>query len=111
METALGPPEHEKLCIDVSRPRHARMHYVIFRSHRMQKHKFDVTYPGALFVISIPVPPEHEKYCAVVLHPRCTGMHYVIHRSHRMQKYKFSVTCLNALFVISVLVPPEHEKQ
>jgi hypothetical protein len=31
------------------------------RSSRMQKHKFGITCPGALFVDSIPVPPEHEK--------------------------------------------------
>jgi hypothetical protein len=31
------------------------------RSHRMQKHKFDVTCPVVLFVESVPVPPKHEK--------------------------------------------------
>jgi hypothetical protein len=30
-------------------------------SHRMQKHKFNVTCPGARFVESVPVQPEHEK--------------------------------------------------
>jgi hypothetical protein len=38
-----------------------QMHYVTRRSHRMQKHKFDVTLLDALYVNSIPVPPEHEK--------------------------------------------------
>jgi hypothetical protein len=42
-------------------PRSNAMHYVTRRSNQMQKHKFDVTYPGALFVESIPVPPEHEE--------------------------------------------------
>jgi hypothetical protein len=37
------------------------MHYVTHRSHWMQKHKFGVMYPGALFVESIPVRHEHEK--------------------------------------------------
>jgi hypothetical protein len=31
------------------------------RSHRMQKHKFGITCPNALFVESIPVPPENVK--------------------------------------------------
>jgi hypothetical protein len=37
------------------------MHYVTHTSHRMQKHKFDITCPDALFVESVPVPPEQEK--------------------------------------------------
>jgi hypothetical protein len=36
------------------------MHYVTRISHRMQKHKFGVTGPGALFLESKPVPPKHE---------------------------------------------------
>jgi hypothetical protein len=39
--------EHEKECVDVSRPRRTEMHYVTHRSHRMQKHKFDITCPKA----------------------------------------------------------------
>jgi hypothetical protein len=37
----LGPPEHEKHCIDVSCPGRTRT----FSSHRIQKHKFSVTCP------------------------------------------------------------------
>jgi hypothetical protein len=37
------------------------MHYVPRRSHRMQKHKFGITYHGVLFVQSVPVKPEHEN--------------------------------------------------
>jgi hypothetical protein len=37
------------------------MHYVTHRSHRMQKHKFDVTCLDPLFVESVLVPPEHKK--------------------------------------------------
>jgi hypothetical protein len=37
------------------------MHYVTRRSHRMQKQKFGVTCPNAIFVDSVPVRPEHEK--------------------------------------------------
>jgi hypothetical protein len=61
METAPGPHEHEKECVDVSRPGRTKIHYVTCRSHRMEKHKFSVTCPGALFVISVPVPLQHEK--------------------------------------------------
>jgi hypothetical protein len=50
-----------KECVDISHPGCIGMHYVMHRSHQMQKHKFGVTCPGALFVISVPVPPEHEK--------------------------------------------------
>jgi hypothetical protein len=62
------------------------MHYVTRISHRMQKHKFGITYPEALFVKSVPVPPEHEKLCVDVSRPRCTAMHYMNHRSRKMQK-------------------------
>jgi hypothetical protein len=86
------------------------MHYVTYRSHRMQKHKFGVTCPGALFVESVPVPPEHEQLCVDVSRPGCTRMHYVTHRSHRMQKYKFGVTCPDMLFMKTAPGPPEHEK-
>jgi hypothetical protein len=61
METALGPPEHEKKCVDVTCPEHTGMHYVTRKSHRMQKHKFGVTCLSALFVESVLVSPEHEK--------------------------------------------------
>jgi hypothetical protein len=64
------------------------MHYVIRRSHRLQKHIFDVTCPGALFVESVPVLPKHEKYRINVLEPGRTGMHYVTRRSHWVQKHK-----------------------
>jgi hypothetical protein len=37
------------------------MHYVTHKSHLMQKHRFGVMRPDALFVKSVPVPPEHEK--------------------------------------------------
>jgi hypothetical protein len=37
------------------------MHYVTRRSYRMQKQKFDVMCPDALFDESVPVPTEHEK--------------------------------------------------
>jgi hypothetical protein len=126
VETTPGPPEHEKLCIDVSRPEHTRMHhmtqrshrikkqfwcnvshrafygirtvprrtkmhYVTRRSHRMQKHMFDIMYPDALFVETIPSPPEQEKLCIDVSCPGCTRTPYVAHRSQRMQKHKFDI--------------------
>jgi hypothetical protein len=52
METAPGPPGHEKYYVDVTRPEHAGLHYVTCRSDRMQKCRFNVMCPG---------PPEHEK--------------------------------------------------
>jgi hypothetical protein len=77
------------------------MHYVARRSHRMQKHKFDVTCPDALSVKSILVPPKRERYWVNVSWPRCTRMHYITHRSHQIQKYKFDVMCPDTLFVKS----------
>jgi hypothetical protein len=37
------------------------MHYVSHRSHRMQKYKFGIMSPGALFVKSVLGLPELEK--------------------------------------------------
>jgi hypothetical protein len=68
------------------------------RSHQMQKHKFDVMCPGALFMESALGPPENERKCIDV---SCTGrtcMHYVTRISHRMQKCMFGVTCPDVLF-------------
>jgi hypothetical protein len=50
---------HEKYRIADPHPGCTEMHYVTRQSHRMQKHKFGVTYPGVLYVESVPVPPEH----------------------------------------------------
>jgi hypothetical protein len=57
----IGPKWEWKIVRWRSCPGCTRMHYVIRRSHRMQKHKFGVTCPGALFVEYVPVPPKHEK--------------------------------------------------
>jgi hypothetical protein len=76
----------------------------------MQKHKFGVACPGALFMEIALGPSEHEKYCVDVSRPGRTGMPYVNSRSHRMQKHKFGKTCPGALFMEFVLGPPEHEK-
>jgi hypothetical protein len=64
----------------------------------MQKHRFRVTCPVAIFMESIPVPPKNEKLCVNISHPGCSRTHYVTHISHWMEKHKFSVTCLSALF-------------
>jgi hypothetical protein len=61
MKTALGPPDHEKYCMNISCPGHTGMHYMTNKSHQIQKHKFGTMCPGVLFVESIPVPPKHEK--------------------------------------------------
>jgi hypothetical protein len=55
------PSQHGKYCIGVSHPGRTGMHYVTYISQWMQKHKFSITCPGALFVESVPVLPEHEK--------------------------------------------------
>jgi hypothetical protein len=61
LDTALGPPEHEKWCIGVSHPGHIGMHYVTHGSYQMQKQLFRVTSPDALSMETAPGPPEHEK--------------------------------------------------
>jgi hypothetical protein len=38
-----------------------RMHYVTHRSHKMKKHKFDVTCPDTLLVETALGAPVHEK--------------------------------------------------
>jgi hypothetical protein len=86
------------------------MHRMTHRSHRMQKCKFSVICPGALFVKCVPVPHEHEKLCVDVSWPGLSGKHYVTHRSPQMQKHKFNVMCQGASFIKAVSVPPEHEK-
>jgi hypothetical protein len=45
-------PEHENKCVDVSCPGHTEMHYMIRRSHQMQKLNFVVTCPVAPFLVS-----------------------------------------------------------
>jgi hypothetical protein len=37
------------------------MHYVTRKFLELQKHKFEVTCPGALCIESVPVLAEHEK--------------------------------------------------
>jgi hypothetical protein len=61
MDTAPGPPEHEKYCVDVSCTGCTRMHYMTCRTDQMQKHKFDVMCPGVLFMETAPGPLEHQK--------------------------------------------------
>jgi hypothetical protein len=86
------------------------MHYMTRRSHQLQKHKFGVKYPGALFMETRLGPPEHEKYCIDISHPGRTRMHYVTCTSHRMKKHNFGITCPGALFVESLPVPHEHDR-
>jgi hypothetical protein len=76
----------------------------------MQKHKFGVTCPGELFVLSTLVPPEHEKLFIDISRLECTRTHYVTSKLHQKQKHKFDVICLDVLFMESVIGPPEHEK-
>jgi hypothetical protein len=60
MKTTPAPLEHEKLCIDVSRPGRTRMHYVSRGSHRMQK-KVWCNVSDSFSVESVLVPHEHQK--------------------------------------------------
>jgi hypothetical protein len=62
----------------------------------MQKHKFDVTCPDALFMETAPVPPMHENLCIDLVHPRGTGMYYVTYKYHRTKKHKFAINCPEA---------------
>jgi hypothetical protein len=80
-------------------PRTCWMHYVSRSSHQIQKHKFVVMCPIALFLGSAPGPPEHEKYCTDVSYPGCTQMHYVIRRLHLMQKLKCGELCPAAILM------------
>jgi hypothetical protein len=68
-------PEYERLCGHVSRPRHNRMHYMTRKSHWMQKHKFDITCPGALFMEVASNPHERENSASTfraIDAPECT---------------------------------------
>jgi hypothetical protein len=86
------------------------MHYVTCRLHKMQKHKFGITCPDALFMEIALSPPEHEKYFIDVSHPERTGMHYVTQRSHQMQKHKFRVMCPTGLSIKSDRAHPSMKK-
>jgi hypothetical protein len=46
---------------NVLRPKHTGMRFMTHRAQWMQKHKFSVTCPNALFVKFVPVPPENEN--------------------------------------------------
>jgi hypothetical protein len=46
------PPEHEKYCVNVSLPGCTGIHYVAYKSHRMQKHKSANRDPVRSFVKS-----------------------------------------------------------
>jgi hypothetical protein len=58
------------------------MHYVTRRSHWMEKHKFGVKGPDALFIDTARGPHELEKSWIEVSRPKSTEMHYVTRRSH-----------------------------
>jgi hypothetical protein len=87
------------------------MHYMTHKSHRMEKHKFVVTYPDVHFIKSVLDQPEYEKWCDHVSRRRRNGTHYMTHRFHRIQRHKLGITCSDVLFIESVSVRPEHEKQ
>jgi hypothetical protein len=57
VESAPGPPEHEKYSVDILKSGRTGMHYIARISHRMREHKFRLTCPGALFVVSALSPP------------------------------------------------------
>jgi hypothetical protein len=60
------PPNHKKYCAHVSRPGRTRTDYVTCRSHCMQKHKFGITCPGVLFVVSASGPISNENSASTV---------------------------------------------
>jgi hypothetical protein len=61
METTPGPPELEKKCVDVRHPGCTGMYYVTRISHKMQKHKIGVLFPGVLSMETAPGLPENKK--------------------------------------------------
>jgi hypothetical protein len=61
METAPGPPEHEKECVDISRCGCTGMHYVTDISHCMRNHQYAITCPAALSMETASGPSKHEK--------------------------------------------------
>jgi hypothetical protein len=85
------------------------MHHMTHISHKMQKYKFSVPCPGALFVKSEQVLFKHES-ASTFGTPDAPGMHYVTRRSHRMQKHKFGITYPSAIFMETTQGLPENEK-
>jgi hypothetical protein len=51
-------------------------HFMTVNTHQMQKHKFGITCPSALFKETIPGPPDEKIVCQHFT-PERTGMHYV----------------------------------
>jgi hypothetical protein len=85
------------------------MHYVTHQSHQMQKHRFHVTCPDALFMETAPAHPSMKNSASTFHTHGCTGLHYVTHAPHRMQKHKFGITCPAALFMETAPSPLELE--
>jgi hypothetical protein len=57
---------------------------VTYRSHRMQKHMFDIMCPSALFMETAPGTPKHEKWYIDVSRLGRMKMYSVTHISHQM---------------------------
>jgi hypothetical protein len=45
------------------------MHYMTYRSHKMQKHKFGVTCPNVLLMETASGPPKHENSVSMFCTP------------------------------------------
>jgi hypothetical protein len=63
VESVPVPPEHEKLCVDISCLGHTGVHYVTRRSHRMQKKQVQHNVSRSAFCVSTfhaPDAPEHD---------------------------------------------------
>jgi hypothetical protein len=86
------------------------MHYMTRRSSRMQKHKFCIMCPNALFIEIAPGLVDREKRCVDISHPGRTGMHCATRRFHLMQKYNLGIMCPDPLFMETTPSPPVHEK-
>jgi hypothetical protein len=85
------------------------MYYVTDRSHRIQKHKFDVSCPSTLSWYP------HRALSSMKI-VRQFIMLQTPHNAQRdpqippdEKKNKFSLTCPGVLIVVSTLGPPEHE--
>jgi hypothetical protein len=76
----------------------------------MQKHKFSISCPDALFMETAAGPLEHQKLTVDISRSGPTEKHYVTRRSHRMQKHMLGVMGPGVLFMKTASDPPEQEK-
>jgi hypothetical protein len=109
VESVPVPPQHKKLCIDVSHTGHTGMHCMTRKSHRMQKHKFSIMCPSTFFC---GIPTGHTQAQKIVHRHFAPQTHRNALREPQIppDAKTIGVSCPSALFVESILVHPMHEK-